>query len=81
MTPCTHYYGPQQQQLDEVPFSEDKHFALHGEIVLLVLVTVFFLFIVFILMIPRLKKRATRSHESETEGDSNIIAGHNNPWS
>lgn len=68
MTPAD---SPQQLDVDEVGFSEDKNYALNGKIMFLVLVIVFSLFMVLILMIPYLKKRARRSHESETSlGDS-----------
>ncbi|KAI9109083.1 hypothetical protein K1719_019706 [Acacia pycnantha] len=70
-----------QQQGDEVQFSDDKHFALHGLITLLIAVVVFFLFIVFIIfIIPCLKRPASSSsaenseegrHEGN-EADSNI---------
>ncbi|QHO18521.1 uncharacterized protein DS421_11g321240 [Arachis hypogaea] len=75
-----YYYGPkQQEQVDEVPISQDKNFALHGKIVFLVLTTAFFLLIIFIIVIPRLRNRRGSSsrHESETEGDSTVAAPHN----
>ncbi|TKY47183.1 hypothetical protein E2542_SST29240 [Spatholobus suberectus] len=74
MTPYTYSFGPQQE--DGVQFSDDKHFALHGKILLLVFLTVFFLLFVFVLMVPWLKKRAGRSHDSETDEDS--TEGQNN---
>jgi hypothetical protein len=63
MTPAD---SPQQLDVDEVGFSEDKNYALNGKIMFLVLVILFSLFMVLIFMIPYLKKRARRSHESET---------------
>ncbi|KAJ1376445.1 putative transmembrane protein [Sesbania bispinosa] len=71
-TPYTSY-SPQQLE-DGVQFSDDKHYALHGKIMLLVIVITFSLFLMFILMIPCLKNRVRRSHESETDG-SDSIAG------
>lgn len=73
--------SPQQQE-DELQFSHDNHFALHGLITLLVVLFVFFLFIVFIFIIPFLKRRSSSSsssaatteagrHEDEAE-DSNV---------
>ncbi|KEH34356.1 hypothetical protein MtrunA17_Chr3g0105671 [Medicago truncatula] len=68
MTPAD---SPQQLDVDEVGFSEDKNYALNGKIMFLVLVVLFSLFMVLIFMIPYLKKRARLSHESETSyGDS-----------
>lgn len=68
MTPAD---SPQQLDVDEVGFSEDKNYALNGKIMFLVLVILFSLFMVLIFMIPYLKKRARLSHESETSlGDS-----------
>ncbi|XP_054793600.1 uncharacterized protein LOC129299175 [Prosopis cineraria] len=67
-----------QQQGDEIQFSHDKHFALHGLITLLTVVSVFFLFILFILTIPCLKRAASSAATgSEAEGrrddeDSNV---------
>jgi len=67
MTPAD---SPQQQDDDGVGFSDDKNYALNGKIMFVVLVIVFSLFMVLILIIPYLKKRARRSHESETsQGD------------
>ncbi|KAK7333199.1 hypothetical protein VNO80_29964 [Phaseolus coccineus] len=68
-------FSPQQE--DEVQFSDDKHFALHGKILLLVFISVFFLLFIFVLMLPWLRKRRG-SHDSGTDEDSNIEA-QNNP--
>ncbi|RDX61987.1 hypothetical protein CR513_59731, partial [Mucuna pruriens] len=73
MTPPYTSFSPQQ---DEVQFSDDPHFALHGKILLLVFLSLFFLLFVFILVIPWLKKRAGRSHHSEADEDS--VEGQNN---
>ncbi|XLS77094.1 hypothetical protein HN51_061319 [Arachis hypogaea] len=62
-----YYYGPkQQEQVDEVPISQDKNFALHGKIVFLVLTTAFFLLIIFIIVIPRLRNRRGGRDSSST---------------
>ncbi|XP_027933502.1 uncharacterized protein LOC114189007 [Vigna unguiculata] len=66
------------QQEDEIQFSDDKNFALHGKILLLVFLSVFFLLFIFVLMIPWLRKRRG-SHDSGTEEDSNIESQNNNP--
>ncbi|KAH1225823.1 hypothetical protein GmHk_11G032645 [Glycine max] len=65
-------FSPQQQQqeVDEVQFSDDKHFSLHGKILLFVFLSAFFLLFVFVLMIPWLKNHARGSHDSGTEEDS-----------
>ncbi|CAK8565969.1 unnamed protein product [Lathyrus sativus] len=64
-------YSPQQLEDDIVQFSFDKNYALHGKIILLVVVIGFSLFMVFIFMIPCVKKHATRCQEPETgHGDS-----------
>ncbi|OMP02451.1 hypothetical protein COLO4_11078 [Corchorus olitorius] len=55
----------------ELVLSHDKHFALHGEIWLLVMVLGFALFLVFIIVFPRLRRRRRRSSESDVS-DSNI---------
>ncbi|KAK7301706.1 hypothetical protein RJT34_12578 [Clitoria ternatea] len=72
-TPYTSF-SPQQQQ-DGIQISDDKHFALHGEILLFVFVTLFFLIFVFFLMMPCLKNHTRGSRESETDEDS--IGGQN----
>ncbi|KAG2394930.1 uncharacterized protein HKW66_Vig0076950 [Vigna angularis] len=65
------------QQEDEVQFSRDKNFALHGKILLLVFLSAFLLLFIFVLMMPWLRKRRA-SRDSGTEEDSNIES-QNNP--
>ncbi|XWS53359.1 hypothetical protein CRYUN_Cryun11dG0150600 [Craigia yunnanensis] len=61
----------------ELVFSHDRHFALHGEIWLLVVVFVFALFLAFILFLLRLRRG--RSPESEVSGSNNIPQRRNCP--
>ncbi|KAJ7964228.1 putative Transmembrane protein [Quillaja saponaria] len=56
------------QQQDELQFSDDKHYAKHGEIMLLVLVIAFSLFIFLIVTIPCLRRG--RDLESGGYGDT-----------
>ncbi|KAK8596548.1 hypothetical protein V6N13_001160 [Hibiscus sabdariffa] len=51
--------------------SHDKHFALHGEIWLLIVILIFALFFAYILFCPRL--RCSRSSESEDVSDSDDV--------
>lgn len=51
---------------NELLFLHDKHFELHGEIMMFVLVAVFSLFILFIVLLPCLKSAS--SQESEHSG-------------
>lgn len=55
----------------ELMISHDKHFALHGEIWLLVVVFTFAVFFVYILFFPRL--RCCRNRESEASDSGNNI--------
>ncbi|KAG2669915.1 hypothetical protein I3760_14G058400 [Carya illinoinensis] len=48
------------------PFLQDKHYELHGEILMLVLVSILALCIVFFFMLPYL--RPVSHHESEHSG-------------
>ncbi|KAK9986174.1 hypothetical protein SO802_031125 [Lithocarpus litseifolius] len=48
--------APNNPQRDELLFSEDPHFALHGEILMLVLVLFFALFLVFLLFFLYVKR-------------------------
>lgn len=57
------------EQKHHLQFSDDKYFAFHGKIMLLVTVFFFFLYIVFILMIPFLKNS---NSEAEGYGDNFI---------
>lgn len=74
-------FSPQQQQqeVDEVQFSDDKHFSLHGKILLFVFLSAFFLLFVFVLMIPWLKRRARGSHDSGTDEDSIGVQNNSTP--
>lgn len=53
---------------DGLPFSQDKHFELNGEILMLVLVSILALCIVFFFMLPNLMRRVSNIHESEHSG-------------
>ncbi|MBA0552769.1 hypothetical protein Golob_023548 [Gossypium lobatum] len=54
----------------ELPLTHDKHFALHGEIWLLIIVLLFAIFFTYILICPR--TRCSRSSESEALDSDNI---------
>ena len=62
MAPANNYPQPQQQD-DEIMFLRDKNFELHGEIMMFVLVAIFFLFILFLIMLPCLRQPS--NHEPE----------------
>ncbi|KAI6686959.1 hypothetical protein NL676_032872 [Syzygium grande] len=47
---------------DELRFSPDSRYALHGELMMLVLLVVFSLLLIFIIVLPRLK--SARNSES-----------------
>lgn len=64
MTPYTSYSPQQQQDDDNIQFSDDKNFALDGKIMLLVLIVVFALLMVLIFMVPYLKMHARRRNMS-----------------
>ncbi|OUZ99139.1 hypothetical protein BVC80_9077g76 [Macleaya cordata] len=64
-----HHHQQQQQQLDELLFTSDPSFAIHGEILMLVLVILFALFLSF-LIFSLFTKRATRSIDHEQDDDS-----------
>ncbi|XVF05774.1 hypothetical protein REPUB_Repub05bG0201400 [Reevesia pubescens] len=61
----------------ELIFSHDKHFALHGEIWLIVVILIFALFFAYILFFPRL--RCCRNSESEASASDNIPRSSNCP--
>ncbi|XWS74374.1 hypothetical protein CRYUN_Cryun02cG0209800 [Craigia yunnanensis] len=61
----------------ELVFSHDRHFALHGQIFLLVVVLVFAPFFAYILFLPRL--RCGRSPESEASDSNDIPQRRNCP--
>lgn len=50
------FMAPNNLQRDELLFSEDPDFALHGEIMMLVLVLFFSLFLVFLLFLLYVKR-------------------------
>ncbi|KAK9998315.1 hypothetical protein SO802_017918 [Lithocarpus litseifolius] len=58
-------YNPQQQQ-DELLFLKDRHFELHGEIMMFVLVAMFSLFILFLVVLPCLRVRHLSNHEPDS---------------
>ncbi|CAL1368917.1 unnamed protein product [Linum trigynum] len=59
---------PRQQGEEELapPFSHDKRYGLHGEILMLVVVGIFAIFILLLIaVIPCLKRNAAGNHSSE----------------
>lgn len=54
------------KQEDELLYSPDRHFELHGVIMLFVLVAIFSLFILSLVMLPYLKRDS--NNESEYSG-------------
>ncbi|KAF9665823.1 hypothetical protein SADUNF_Sadunf16G0164000 [Salix dunnii] len=62
-------YAPQQQR--EPLYSHDKHFALHGEILMLVLVGIFSIFLLSLLLIPCLKQNR---NPDDQPGDDEVSA-------
>ncbi|XP_040992050.1 uncharacterized protein LOC121238995 [Juglans microcarpa x Juglans regia] len=60
---------------DGLLFLRDKHFELHGEIMMFALVAFFSLFILFLVMLPYLKRLS--NHESEYSGS---VAPQNCPF-
>ncbi|KAF9675694.1 hypothetical protein SADUNF_Sadunf09G0059100 [Salix dunnii] len=61
-------YTPQQQ--GEPLYVHDKHFGLHGEVLMIVVVGIFFIFLVSLLLFPCLKRR--RTPDSEDDSDSTM---------
>ncbi|KAJ0088298.1 hypothetical protein Patl1_31400 [Pistacia atlantica] len=51
-------------QKDEVLFSDDPNFALHGEIMMLIFVLLFVIFLFFLLVSLYLKKRSKGPHHT-----------------
>ncbi|GMI96945.1 hypothetical protein HRI_003363800 [Hibiscus trionum] len=64
--------GSQPPAPAELALSHDKHFALHGEIWLFIVVLIFALFFAYILLCPRF--RCSRSSESEDISDSDNVS-------
>ncbi|KAJ4830603.1 hypothetical protein Tsubulata_033888 [Turnera subulata] len=60
--------APAEQQ-EKLPFLNDKYYAFHGEVLLLVLVGLFSIFLVFVALVPCLK-RLRETTESEREESS-----------
>lgn len=50
------FMAPNNPQRDELLFSDDPEFALHGQIMMLVFVLVFALFLVFLLFLLYVKR-------------------------
>ncbi|KAJ6754970.1 hypothetical protein OIU79_027563 [Salix purpurea] len=61
-------YAPLQQR--EPLYSHDKHFALHGEILMIVLVGVFSIFLLSIVLIPCLKQNRTPDQPGDDEASA-----------
>ncbi|CAN7067283.1 unnamed protein product, partial [Brassica rapa subsp. trilocularis] len=54
---------------ERVPFTRDKHYAMHGEILMMVLVVSFAVFLLFLVLLPCLKRRYTH-HSDLSEEDA-----------
>ncbi|KAJ6895888.1 hypothetical protein NC651_022196 [Populus alba x Populus x berolinensis] len=50
-------YTPLQQGTP--PYFHDKHFGLHGEILMFVVVAIFFIFLISLVLVPCLKRGRT----------------------
>uniref|UniRef100_A0A6N2LYG9 Uncharacterized protein n=1 Tax=Salix viminalis TaxID=40686 RepID=A0A6N2LYG9_SALVM len=61
-------YAPLQER--EPLYSHDKHFALHGEILMIVLVGVFSIFLLSIVLIPCLKQNRTPDQPGDDEASA-----------
>ncbi|KAL2332994.1 hypothetical protein Fmac_014207 [Flemingia macrophylla] len=72
-------FSPQPQEDDQVQFSHDKHFALHGKILLLSFLTIFFVLFAFVLLFPCMRKRFTNSHDGSGTDDDFVEDRHNTP--
>lgn len=66
MAPSYNPQQQQQQQQDELLFLKDRHFELHGEIMMFVLVAMFSLFILFLVVLPCLRVRHLSNHEPDS---------------
>uniref|UniRef100_A0A6N2L3F1 Uncharacterized protein n=1 Tax=Salix viminalis TaxID=40686 RepID=A0A6N2L3F1_SALVM len=56
-------YTPQHQ--GKPLYVHDKHFGLHGEVLMFVAVGIFFIFLVSLLLFPCLKRRRTQESEDD----------------
>lgn len=54
---------------ERVPFTRDKHYAMHGEILMMGLVVSFAVFLLFLVLLPCLKRRYTH-HSDVSEEDA-----------
>ncbi|CAH8360506.1 unnamed protein product [Eruca vesicaria subsp. sativa] len=54
---------------ERVHFTRDRHYAMHGEILMMVLVVSFAIFLVFLVLLPCLKRRYTH-HSDLSEEDA-----------
>ncbi|KAF8102502.1 hypothetical protein N665_0198s0202 [Sinapis alba] len=54
---------------EPVHFTRDKHYAMHGEILMMVLVVSFAVFLLFLVLLPCLKRRYTH-HSDLSEEDA-----------
>ncbi|KAL9404739.1 hypothetical protein Peur_001711 [Populus x canadensis] len=60
-------YAPQEQR--EPPLSHDKYFALHGGILMLVLVGFFSIFLISLVLVPCLKRSRTPESGDDDDDD------------
>ncbi|XP_019088735.1 PREDICTED: uncharacterized protein LOC109127731 [Camelina sativa] len=60
-----------------LPFTRDKHYAMHGEILTVVLVISFAVFLLFLVLLPCLKRRY--SHQSDLSEEEASSSGRLKP--
>ncbi|EOA14890.1 hypothetical protein CARUB_v10028219mg [Capsella rubella] len=58
------------EDAEGLPFTRDKHYAMHGEILTLLLVTSFALFLLFLVLLPCLKRRYSHQSDLSEEASS-----------
>lgn len=62
---------------ERVHFTKDKHYAMHGEILMMVLVVSFAAFLLFLVLLPCLKRRYT--HHSDVSEEEASWSGRVKP--
>ncbi|KAF5744488.1 hypothetical protein HS088_TW07G00060 [Tripterygium wilfordii] len=50
-------FSPKQEYEEDLPISHDKHYKLHGEIMMLIVIVMFSVFLVFLVMVPCVRRR------------------------
>ncbi|ESQ42521.1 hypothetical protein EUTSA_v10015911mg [Eutrema salsugineum] len=55
---------------EQLPFTRDRHYAMHGEILMVVLVISFAVFLLFLVLLPCLKRRYTHHSDLSEEDPS-----------